>query len=419
MSGNRTRVRGGMSVGTIVTDDYYGPLEGGGLYSHTVHAEHPEVSGETALISDFTEKNYARRKKSGAVLMNALVIDRTRKRVTDSDWTFGPAPYWGTRHIYGPCAAKASKPPTIPAWYAQRQADAKLSTLVKAHSKVADSDFMGMVSVAEASKTAKTIAGPLSGAQGLLQKMISSRISHLKRGLTFGAATAAAWNEYRFGWKPLLYDIEGQFKAYCDRTDQNDKPVRLVARGGDKVEWKDVEIYNPSFGGLTGLTMKGSYSLASRINSGVIYELHDENLGAATRRRMGVRLSDVPAALWELVPWSFVVDRFLSVGQWLQAITPKPGVSVLAAWTTVVEEIKYDYDVVLAWVDPTDSLGSYHFVSSGGSFGIDRFRMNRERNPSLPSTPTVNYRDLSLVQQIDHAALLYQQLFNFGAKHLK
>jgi hypothetical protein len=147
--------------------------------------------------------------------------------------------------------------------------------------------------------------------------------------------------------------------------------------------------------------------------------MSDENLNDANRRRMGLRLSDVPSALWELVPWSFVVDRFVSVGKWLDAITPKPNVRILGTWTTTVEHIrsKNTLNSISNLVGDSDGLHSV-MGYGGGSCESSKFNMNRRTNPDIPPLPSINHRELSLTQQQDHLALIYQSLYNFGVKHL-
>jgi hypothetical protein len=50
-----------------------------------------------------------------------------------------------------------------------------------------------------------------------------------------------------------------------------------------------------------------------------------------------MRLSDIPAAMWELIPLSFMVDWVLNVRQLIAALSPRLGLSVLAEWTTVTD----------------------------------------------------------------------------------
>lgn len=49
-------------------------------------------------------------------------------------------------------------------------------------------------------------------------------------------------------------------------------------------------------------------------------------------------LIDIPGTMWEIMPYSFIVDWFIPVQDWLAAISPKLGIITLAEGYTVEEE---------------------------------------------------------------------------------
>lgn len=270
---------------------------------------------------------------------------------------------------------------------------------------------MSLVTVAEAGKTARMIASPFAGANELITRMVNRRSKLVQKGMTFVLATASAWNEMRFGWTPLLYELSGIWEAYINGTTWEDKPVRKVARATDKnIAWEspgNVSVLVPP--GLTEVQMSGSFDHSAKVSSGVLYELQDANFEDATARRMGLRLSDVPASVWELVPYSFVVDRFIDIGKWLEAIVPKPGVKVLGTWTTTVDRQLNTHRVVSAKINVATSPATL-YARTGGTYVEEIHNVTRVANPSIPLLPTVNYRDLNLMQQIDHCALIIARL---------
>jgi hypothetical protein len=299
--------------------------------------------------------------------------------------------------------------PVLPTWYATRITDAKYSTITEANAKVAAADFQGLVSIAEAKKTIVSISKPFAASLDLANKVLGRKLSLIKSGLTAAQAAAKAWNEYRFGWKPLLYDIQGAADAYVDAAKV--KPVRLVARSSHRVDYNNTQAYFSSgVGGLSSLKMSVTFALSSKISSGVLYELTDVDNRAAVQRATGTRLSDIPATVWELVPFSFVVDRFLTVGSWLNAMTPKPGVKILGSWTTTVKDESFLHTCVEGIVDLSGSTPSVKLSQSGGTYYEKNFSYVREISPQIPIAPTWNPKDLNLQQQIDHVALIYDKL---------
>jgi hypothetical protein len=231
------------------------------------------------------------------------------------------------------------------------------------------------------------------------------------------AAFASAWNESRFGWKPILYELQGIKEAYINNLVWNEKPLRVVARASDRdIVWDlPNSVDTRAWPGLTSKTMIANYSHRAKVSSGVLYELHDDSLESATARRMGLRLADVPASLWELVPYSFVVDRFLDIGPWLNAIMPKPGVTVLGSWTTTLDYQLNYHQIAEAKIDVATSPATT-YRQSGGDYTEEIQFISRVANPTIPPVPTVNYRDLSLVQQIDHLALITSRLLGLKTR---
>jgi hypothetical protein len=362
--------------------------------------------GEYQTTSDVVIENFVSRRAAGEVFMNPFTVVKQKRVCSTNNFLFGTHPIWGSRRVEGKMACIWSVPPTRPVWFDQRKSDAQGRVLLRAYSKVASEDFLALVTVAEAAKTAKMLAKPFGAARDLVNRIAYRRTKLLRAGLTVGAASITAWLEYRFGWKPLLYDIQGIKEAYINNLVSHSKPVRLVARASDSdIIWDlpgSVTTGAWSYGIVA--TMKANYSHRAKVSAGVLYELKDDSLEQATARRMGLRLQDVPSSIWELVPFSFVVDRFLDVGVWLSAITPKPGVTVLASWLTTIDYQLNHHSVVNAKISVGTPPPTTYNVS-GGSFTEEIQSINRQANPGVPSVPTVNYRDLNLVQQIDHLAL--------------
>jgi hypothetical protein len=283
-----------------------------------------------------------------------------------------------------------------------------------AHSRVASEEFLALVTVKEAGKTATMLAKPFGEALKLIDKVFTRKLFYIQRdGRDALKAFASAWSEYRFGWKPILYEIEGIWSAYVQSTTAQLKTVRKVARASDSsIVWKDKKAYTGGATFASQISLSGDLERSAKVASGVLYELTDDSLADATARRMGLRLSDVPSTLWEITPYSFVVDRFIDIGVWLQAITPKPGVKVLGTWTTTTESTTNKYTVLDAYTTVVSGTTANYPHHKGAMLSAKVKSATREANPAIPTLPTVNYRDLNLVQQIDHAALILQRLLN-------
>jgi hypothetical protein len=130
------------------------------------------------------------------------------------------------------------------------------------------------------------------------------------------------WLSYRYGVRPLVKDVQDAAHAVA-RTALNDEPKRQTSRGSAS------ESFHFSSDGKSGdFDFITETRVEVDVEAGVLYELA---LGPNT---FGLGLQRVPVAVWEAIPYSFVVDWFANIGSFVSAITPVAGVRRLGSWTT-------------------------------------------------------------------------------------
>lgn len=413
----RFRQRGSLQDQSTNQKDYNAPPPqgNGALAVNVTRTSSAKAQGLKETITDVTTPQFKKLMASGSIVMSPVSISRDERSTSRDTYTFDAAgtvaAFWGKRVVTGECACAWSNPPTVPTWFATRVADAKTRTLLMAHSRVASENFLGLVTVKEANKTASMISRPFGQASDLLDRVVRRRAALMKKGMNVLKAGTTAFLEYRFGWKPLLFEVQGIFDSWLHNTQYYSKPTRLVSRASDQdISWQSEKVVTLSRNEGCFATVASRYDHSAKVSSGVLYEITETSLAMGQARRMGLRLSDVPASIWEAVPLSFVVDRFVDIGVWLNAITPKPGVTIKGSWTSTKTRQHNTHKILRTYVT---FVPSYPVTLEGGHGGhydeaIQSF--DRVVNPVLPILPTVNYRDLSLVQNIDHAALILQRL---------
>jgi len=232
--------------------------------------------------------------------------------------------------------------------YSQAKLDSLIyQASVQARANIAPPDTLSLVSLVELPKTFDLIATQakrLAEAVRLMRKGSPVKAINALLGSTKGSAPIPKnlrlkakndqflnrWLETRYGWAPLVYDVQGHLKALDSLN--NSKSRRLVARGraSDRVD-VDISWQPLHSGGVTEpITFRRQIRFDVQARAYVLYEA-DCSFQAA--RAFGV--TSVPLSVWELVPFSFVVDWFVNVGDWLSAISPKLGISTLAEGATV------------------------------------------------------------------------------------
>lgn len=193
---------------------------------------------------------------------------------------------------------------TYPTWTANHD----LVLLSKLRDKVAGSDFNLAVFLAEGNHALDMIfnaAKRVSKAWRFAQK---GNFVKARRALVHGTSrqhvgkksVASNWLELQYGWLPLLKDAEGgaQFLAHHLNT-----PLQTVVRASLKVK-------NKAVANWPGTTFLENDVYVQKSIKAIIREKDVAQL---------VGLTDPLSVVWEKLPYSFVVDWFIPIGNYLAA----------------------------------------------------------------------------------------------------
>lgn len=220
-------------------------------------------------------------------------------------------------------------------------------------------------------------------------------------------ALSDQWLQYRYGFTPLVKDVSKIVEDSMYGVDLDINKVRRVG-GGLKTLGPKTTGLSDSGNAIPGFT--SSWRVTDEYNysaNGVIHFKHScwytELLKAS---RYGLSPFQIPALAWELVPFSFVADWFVNVGDWLYAMTPTPHLEVLnscvSTVSTRVRTIRCNSanDIWVGWpCTPTDS------------FCIQTSKqLVRTLNVPLPVHPGFNRKLLNLKRVIDSVSLIWGRL---------
>lgn len=182
----------------------------------------------------------------------------------------------------------------------------------------------------ELAKT-KTMLVSISQRVLMIADKIADEAIRLKRtgaisSLSVQSIFSDLWLEGRYGWRPLVREIDNACVAIANRSNE------ILVKKGSSVVSEDL-------GSLPAPVV----TTASR----AIFTGEAERVGKRTYRGFAIsagRLSHVDykpiQTGWELFTLSFLIDRFIDIGSFLNSITPCPGVdtrysgfSVQDTWT--------------------------------------------------------------------------------------
>lgn len=157
------------------------------------------------------------------------------------------------------------------------------------------------------------------------------------------------WLEYHFGWEPLIKDIHSAVEIL------QSNPSPRVARGSGKVTSATGSYVIPY--SIQGVAKN---KLTVRLQATV--SVTNPNLHKASQ----LGLINPASVAWELIPFSFLVDWFIPVGNFLNSYTDFVGLELENAFTTTYLESES-----FEWMDQRfDSLGWTFFDSK--SFAVSR-----------------------------------------------
>lgn len=222
----------------------------------------------------------------------------------------------------------------------------------------------------------------------------------------------------RYNLRPLYYDICGILKLFEDKPKHDRYTFRGYSSYQDKDESSSNFVPTGDFKPNNGATLKFSFKKSLQVDisarAGVLTQLEDASIWT----RAGINA--IPQTLWDLVPFSFIVDWFFNVGDTILAWFPEYGSTVLASWVTVMEqytqrqEVKIhsmqSQDPPIVWVHPT----SWATVNCSLSNAFRQKVTIRKQRIVSPQRPILPHLDVNLdsLKLLDLAIISKKLLLN-------
>lgn len=144
---------------------------------------------------------------------------------------------------------------------------------------------------------------------------------------------AGMWLALQYGWKPLLSDVYDLVNGLHYRETTFPK----VHRGRKSIG----EIKKPATGSSYFDSMKGPLrSQGVAENAAVVKYTVMAMPDAKWAAPAALGLTDPLTVLWEVTPWSFVVDWFIPVGQYLEQLTATHGWNFMAGCKSTLQRVE-------------------------------------------------------------------------------
>lgn len=185
------------------------------------------------------------------------------------------------------------------------------------------------VSLLEAEKTSSMILDTARRIDRAYRALRRGNFREVARQLNLPPSRVhKTWLEYKYGWTPLLMEVKGSAELLAQHHLRRAESFEASATVSDSKVWN-----YQSVTAAPGGTSVWRASSAQRI-ARVKLRCRIDNPIAAAAQQMG--LTNPALVAWEVVPYSFVFDWFISVGDWLTAITSLQGLTVISAMSSTV-----------------------------------------------------------------------------------
>lgn len=293
--------------------------------------------GKKKTFTDQVTPRFRERSANGEVIVNAMHSLEEERTATPGSWDYyvDPPPdksfswlgqrpssfYHLLRAFPGLASGGVSHRPL-------EHKDIGTLAATEAAANVAAPDFDGLVTLGELAETISFLSNPLKGYNRLLEEWRKRKNrSRFRKNMILKDYVADQWLSLRYGVRPLYYDTVRLMEAIDES--RNSQPERFTARGFASEHLFSSDVKETESGGNSLWRSDHDTSSYASARAGILYEI------SVDYDHFGFRPSEVPGAAWELIPFSFVVDWFANIGNYVNAIVPRMGVRVLGSWTTV------------------------------------------------------------------------------------
>jgi hypothetical protein len=206
-----------------------------------------------------------------------------------------------------------------------------------------------------------------------------SRLKEYRSAAKRGSKNLAGnYLEFHFGWAPLVADIYGATQVLS-------APIKSTRVRGKGTTVERIDLTYPG----TNLRYKYDIQCGCQLISDVY--ISNPNLYLTTQ----LGLTNPAVVAWELVPFSFVVDWFVNVGQFLASFTDFHGLTLVSPATTYRQDCTY-----------------YHMNDYGDSVTVRKVKVLRQGGIDAPPIQLRPLQVFGVRRALAAVSLVVQQLTN-------
>lgn len=246
------------------------------------------------------------------------------------------------------------------------------SALQRAYAKIGKSELEMGVELGEFRETFKTLRSPLQSLRNFFSKDGGKNLRSLKEVIQFrskpgrickasGKTVADTWLEIRYGIMPIVRSIEGMIK-YVEQQRVSLRYNTILSAKSKVVSTTEAASKLMLDRGFGPLEFRWKTKRQSTCRGQVYYR----RFGAPGELdSLGLGFQFLPEIAWELTSCSFIMDWFVSVGDWIASHRYNPGIEILGATRSEKQLV----DTTLMPIRVKDSTFHQDFSNTSGFTG--------------------------------------------------
>lgn len=270
---------------------------------------------------------------------------------------------------------------------------------------VKEGRFDALIPIAEAKDLKTTVQSMVSLTGDFLNGVVN-----FKRGLKGNPKKAVsnlskfvseAWLTYSFGIKPTVSDFEGLVDSISSRLE---RPRSIRELGGQTYDFQDTpqvvsnyiagSFLSPDSSILVKTTGRFHHKMVWIYTAGRYIDLQSSSHNITRSDQFGLNWSKIVPAAWELCPYSWLVDYFVTVGDFVDNVFESPANNTIYNYLTVFQK---------------------SVLHTSTDFAVGKYVANPTK--VVTSSP---FRDIEIVRrtrlaQLPHASLRIKTLDEIGA----
>jgi hypothetical protein len=273
--------------------------------------------------------------------------------------------------------------------------------MVQALTKASDSKINLAVALAEGRKTVEMLMENATRLFNAYRFFRKGKLKEVYNLLNIDPRKGhKSWLEMKYGWMPLLSDVKGAAEFFAQR--HVGRPLRFTVVGKATRDLSYVD--NHTITGYGGASLLHSQSCFGSIEVKVKAWLEVINPNLSTAQQLG--LTNPMLIAWEVVPFSFVFDWFISVGNYLGALTALHGLNVRRSMLSA----KFIINTESSYPASTFTSAGTTFISGGETLKLHREEYQRAPTLIEPWTlyPPRKEHPLDITKVITSLALFRQ-----------